>query len=409
MSGSKKNATPATASSSKGKAPSSTASSLAGKEALKLVNLNEHKVMNVVGETNLYKKDWTDPEIIAGKTKWNPFEVITTHFAEINGEKLEVVILIPKGLEKTKNIPVHVKFHGGGFTTGSASFRPWFQQHLVDLAVEAGAVTFIPNYRLMPEANGEQLLSDVKSFWDWYLDGSAQAAVQGQATFDIELLLVSGESAGGFLAVYSWFILKPTLKVNVLYLQYPMLRKYQRDFGKQKTGKCLGENVDLSKVDWTVETCLDEIEKIRAAGKIPQSTGADFPQRLGITFALSASKRWGEAFAQPDILDMVPDVNPDLITFPRIYVFHGLEDENCPAKDTKEFVDVIRQKWWGENMKRDTLKEAKEWVVYTEVERQAHGFDKLIRATDAEWLKDMNGGVCKHWLEPASLPKRLIA
>lgn len=66
----------------------------------------------------------------------------------------------------------------------------------------------MPNYRLMPEANGTDILEDMSDFWSWVTGGKLQAYLSGlegdNATeVDTERIWVHGESAGTYHALPS--------------------------------------------------------------------------------------------------------------------------------------------------------------------------------------------------------------
>jgi acetyl esterase/lipase len=266
----------------------------------------------------------------------------------------------------------------------------------------------------MPEASGKELLEDVHDFWKWYLDGKGlENALSPRLKLDgkhdaRKHLLVSGESAGGFLAAWSLLQGRLEIPIKVIYLQYPMLCHYHREFGKgQKTADFAGKSVDLSQVRPTVDKCLAKINALRAEGKIVQSTGATPPERMAITFALSASDQWRKVFGEKDILQMVSTINTELLGYPHIYMFHGGGDINCKPEVTDKFAELLKQKWYKGKLRN---------VEYVEVPGQTHGFDKttdenrldddgaVIKNTNEDfetkrylWLKDMNDKVYRSW------------
>lgn len=84
--------------------------------------------------------------------------------------------------------------------TGSSLFPGWFSKWVLDFAAENGAVIISPDYRLLPEIKGRDILSDLRAFWSWVQSGGPQrhlAAVgQSKVSLDITRLLLLGESAG---------------------------------------------------------------------------------------------------------------------------------------------------------------------------------------------------------------------
>jgi monoterpene epsilon-lactone hydrolase len=79
-----------------------------------------------------------------------------------------------------------VHLHGGWFNLGSA----WAYRHLVgQIAARAGARAFIPDYRLAPEHPFPAAIDD------------ALACYRGLAERDIHRIALTGDSAGGNLAL----------------------------------------------------------------------------------------------------------------------------------------------------------------------------------------------------------------
>jgi acetyl esterase/lipase len=72
-----------------------------------------------------------------------------------------------------------------------------------DYALLHSAIILAPNYRLLPEATGLDILSDMNDFFDWiYSDLQAlfSKSVSG-VEIDTEKLLVYGDSAGASLRI----------------------------------------------------------------------------------------------------------------------------------------------------------------------------------------------------------------
>lgn len=57
-----------------------------------------------------------------------------------------------------------------------------------------------PNYRLLPEASGQDVLQDMDDFWNWLHTGGLAQSLKGTGHGyiipDLERILMLGESAG---------------------------------------------------------------------------------------------------------------------------------------------------------------------------------------------------------------------
>ncbi|GFF81102.1 polyketide synthase, putative [Aspergillus udagawae] len=108
-----------------------------------------------------------------------------------------------------------IRFHGGGFIVGHRTYEPWFAQWLLDLAQAHEAIIITPDYRLLPESNGADILSDIAHFWQWMQTSVVELASKSGWPFSLDLTrtLCCGESAGGYLAVYSALHLRSMISV----------------------------------------------------------------------------------------------------------------------------------------------------------------------------------------------------
>ena len=142
-------------------------------------------------------------------SRFAPFTRIDLPYRIINGVPLEATILFksrtptsPRAPDKKR--PVLVRWHGGGFILGHRMYEPWFAQWLLDLALEHDAIIVTPDYRLLPESDGSDILSDIAHFWRWIqTDLPRYMEQQSLPRPDVGNVLCCGESSGGFISVYS--------------------------------------------------------------------------------------------------------------------------------------------------------------------------------------------------------------
>lgn len=83
---------------------------------------------------------------------------------------------------------------------GSSLYPPWFTDWVLELALRHGAAVISPNYRLLPESDGADILQDIDDFWAWLKSSKADSTLQengcGSLSIDTSRVLVTGESAG---------------------------------------------------------------------------------------------------------------------------------------------------------------------------------------------------------------------
>jgi len=113
-----------------------------------------------------------------------------------NRENYELFIFKPKVLKSSGAV---IFFHGGGFVTCHVTN---YQRFLSFMAADLGCVVFAPNYRKAPE----------HPWPECDLDGvdSARFVFTNADRFGIDRdrIVLSGDSAGGYMAVVTWFRLR---------------------------------------------------------------------------------------------------------------------------------------------------------------------------------------------------------
>lgn len=153
--------------------------------------------------------------------KYGQFEIVTATYKALHDGRtqIETSLLIPKSLVPTGQCtarPVIVRIHGGFLVdplitasckrinhvqvTGSSLYPPWFSDWILEYALAKGAIIISPDYRLLPEVSGREVLDDMDDFWRWFRAGNADLCLQSVAPMgtklDYERVLVVGESAG---------------------------------------------------------------------------------------------------------------------------------------------------------------------------------------------------------------------
>lgn len=102
--------------------------------------------------------------------------------------KIPAEWLIPKGVKNTKNAPILLFFHGGGYLVGSLDSH---RGMVARIAQELGWCVIHVDYRLAPEHPFPAALEDAIAAWKWLLE-------QG---YDPAKIAIAGDSAGGGLAI----------------------------------------------------------------------------------------------------------------------------------------------------------------------------------------------------------------
>lgn len=116
------------------------------------------------------------------------------------------------------------------------------KDRLIQFAETKGAIIVSPNYRLLPEATGKDILEDLTSFYAWVANSlpSEVSKISNSVEADLSQILVAGESAGGYLATQS-AIHFPQLKFKAIISQYGMLDMEHPHFSQAYHKEMSGE------------------------------------------------------------------------------------------------------------------------------------------------------------------------
>lgn len=109
---------------------------------------------------------------------------------------------------------------------------------MLELALSKTAIIITPDYRLMPEANGLDILQDLRDFYNWLATpNNLSSHLPDGVSVDLDNVLVTGESAGGWLALQSALLPDCREKVAAVISHYPMIdmrdRYYTEAYEKQ--------------------------------------------------------------------------------------------------------------------------------------------------------------------------------
>ncbi|PVH94686.1 alpha/beta-hydrolase [Periconia macrospinosa] len=317
-----------------------------------------------------------DFENTTPETRLDGFNVYRTTYKTVGTHHIEAGILIPKNLPPGRKYPLVVKFHGGGLIVGDCLYTPWIASFFIPFLTRNAAITILPNYRLTPEARGFDILSDLSTFYTWLLHDrkldSFLAANHPHQPIDIDYtrILVTGDSAGGYMALQSAFTLaKDTFKVVLA--QYPMtdyLRRTpeERPFGEAPPSR-----------EW-----LDAyLAKIKPDDIISSSDPSTDEDRRGLSAALASYGRFTEFFGVSKELWPITAVD-GVESLPPITIFHAKQDSLVPFGDSEAFAEKAREKGEVRLVARDG----------------DHGFDIELKESEEGWLRDELEWVEGKWL-----------
>jgi acetyl esterase/lipase len=260
--------------------------------------------------------------------------------------------------------------------SGTALYPDWFPQWVLDYAIKHSAIITAANYRLMPEATGLEILQDLADFWTWiHRDSEAHVnGIEPAIQPDLDRILCSGESAGGWLAIQS-AITQPYGSIRAVIPSYPLVDLEADWFTKAFTKAPFGTPM----LDPTI---IDSHLNSIIPGKVISE--AEPPARMPLAIATLQQGRFSELVGlDPRLYPMkaIEMVN----RLPFIFIFHGADDSAVPVEGSQKFASRIRQKFSEE-------------VVHIYVGPGEHGFDSTA-TLETTWLKVGLDKVSTLWLK----------
>lgn len=107
-------------------------------------------------------------------------------------------VYYPEGTASTDKLPVIIDVHGGGWMYATKDLNEYYCRALAD----RGFVVFNLSYRLVPDVTVDEQLQDVAYALKWINENMADYPC------DTENIMLTGDSAGGMLSVYSEVLLQ---------------------------------------------------------------------------------------------------------------------------------------------------------------------------------------------------------
>lgn len=126
-----------------------------------------------------------------------------------DGYEVNIHITKPKGA--SKDAPVFIFIHGGGWVLGD---YPTHRRLVRDLVVHSGAVAVFPDYTPSPEARYPTAINEIYAVTQWVAENGKEIGVNGKK------LVVAGNSVGGNMSAVTALRAKkengPDIKFQVL-------------------------------------------------------------------------------------------------------------------------------------------------------------------------------------------------
>ncbi|KAK9236663.1 Alpha/Beta hydrolase [Lipomyces kononenkoae] len=327
-------------------------------------------------------------------SKFSRFTIIKGSYKKVGCHELRVDVMIPRtSLEGKGKRPVIARFHGGYLVLGDSLFPDWFPNWILDLAYKHAAIIVSPNYRLIPEATGLEVLDDIEDFWQWLHSPAVTDLLSNQSQWsqplelDLERIITAGESAGGLLSIQT--ALSHADQIRVCTASYPVVDIEDPFFSTAFEKNILG----TPQVPESVIT--DHIAKL-VPGSVVSS--AVPPERIQLMFGFVQQGRLLEfiqrgAISEEDIKKLIPmrRIEDDDAKLPvgGLFINHGIQDTAVPVAGSKKFIAKIQAVMKG--------KQGADNVTLT-LQDGEHGYDAQT-TLDEGWVQDGLTSVVSAWLE----------
>lgn len=314
-------------------------------------------------------------------TRFDSFNIHSTTYKCIGSHEITVSVLIPKAIRPGPS-PLLAKFHGGGLVLGDALFADWFAAYFVSFAQRNNAIIVTPNYRLLPESSGADIIQDIADFWKWFQKDlpTFVASVAPDVQLDYEHLLLSGESAGGFLALLSSIQRQNHgIRPKAVLVEYPMTQNIDhrpdRVFEQPvPPAHIIDQHVASIKAGTVVTSSRPDVVE---GNRVPLLLALIAHDRLRDFYGMDKSYWPYSAIEDESCEGLVPTL-----------ILHGEQDSLVPVSGSKAFVSKV-EGLWGEAGKRN---------VRLVVKDGEHGFDTELTEEETEWLKEELKWIEGKWL-----------
>ncbi|KAK0948056.1 hypothetical protein LTR29_000580 [Friedmanniomyces endolithicus] len=313
---------------------------------------------------------------LAGSPKFANFSITDFTYTTVDDTPLEASLLIPNTIlqspHPSKPAPLAIRFHGG------------FPRHRPP--PQHGAVVITVDYRLLPEAKGIEILNDVKAFYAWLAKpGTLTSLLPAGVEMDIDNLLVTGESAGGYLAFMSALIAPKAIKAVVMH--YPML-----DLRAPHYTQAYTKHIFDPPVPQIPKAVLDGFLANLKGNEVVAS--AVPLARVPLAMSMVQQGRFEELFGSERSLYPIDVLDDGVVSessrLPAMWILHGKQDTAVPVEGTHKFVEKLREKVPGVQL-------------HVTIEDGEHGFDNHAAGSgeaatlETAWVKEGVEFVEKFW------------
>ncbi|TFL03886.1 Alpha/Beta hydrolase protein [Pterulicium gracile] len=315
-------------------------------------------------------------------------------FKSVDGVDIFVDVYLPEKASKENSAPVLLWWHGGGLLQGT---RKGVAPHLVRAASKHNLCVVSADYRLAPQTRLPSILADCFDTIAFLRAPNSAFAQLVAGTADAtNKLIVSGSSAGGFLALLVGLGIGQTSVSSVL-RDGVQVRRLDPPV---KAILPIYPITDLDDPFWTtkqrpvsympsiipeerVAPFLDSAAEKTAFSTLdsPRAVFYHYMVQEGILPALLLEN----TSISPSTYSVAPAIRSRScqLPIPPTYLIHGSIDDKVPPRQARDVFEALKA--YGSEELGMSGQDLSQWVVYEERE----GLDHLFDREEAEEMKDM--------------------
>ncbi|KAH8434974.1 alpha/beta hydrolase family protein [Aspergillus melleus] len=287
---------------------------------------------------------------MASSPKFDPFNIISATYKSVSQHDIAVNVLVPKNITYPGKYPVIIRFHGGGFVTGSSLFPDWFPRWQAELALQHKAIIVLPNYRFLPDSTGMDIMEDIDDLWTWVTSRLTDTLRDHSTGIepDLSRIITAGESAGEPPHPFAPVSYSNDTNIKIggylsvqLSLNYPNAIK-----------GCISEFpcIDLKSAAFTAQHANP-----RAPPSLVRDYLANKEDKKSILSSDITISRFLYAFSMMDNSMFLEFFGTDEKLFPfdrvsrgakipPLFIIHGLDDDIVPVQGSQDFIALLQEK-----------------------------------------------------------------
>ncbi|KAK8017707.1 hypothetical protein PG993_014033 [Apiospora rasikravindrae] len=300
--------------------------------------------------------------------KLTSFDKLDVAYATVNGQPLQATVLTPRSLREKP--PGSTPSLSIGMAAVSSSAIG---------SLSRNAIIISPDYRLLPEATGSDILEDVQAFWRWVSHELPALSEAWHARPDLDSLACCGESAGGWLSVQSALLFPAESRIRAVISSSAPLHADIPQFTIPQPRTIMGSRAPPARqAERVIRSYLGTMKP--GAVKV----GCD-PSEMWEMVMCIMQQAW-----LPRLMSAKTDRRLDVMEnlakageVPPMWIIHGLQDSFAPSVCSTEFAKRVQ------TMRADV-------PFWLSLQPGDHMFDASM-SMDEEWVQSGCHFLSQHW------------